>query len=308
MQMRVLVAVALVGAAFGLAGCAGAAHSKLGSRPVGSPEWHAVLSDWYDGRISGHHSCAAVVVASAHLPSDGPPIGSSVIVDLSGYAQKVCSGHRDLAAVKAGMSDTDVVRLGGPPQIPASGSCWDYRDSHDGHKDSRVCFRDGRVTAVSTTYHRVPLGSHVGAICHLKNLGASAGLQGATGSQLGGISLRNLGSPCTLAGIPIVELRWRDRRVTPLQRPFDPRAVRSIGPFHPKRLLLHEGIAFVWMQWWNYCGPAPWGRGGFRPVAVLRVEDEPGALRVRFHDLVVAPFCNAPRDSRFFVSDFEKSP
>jgi hypothetical protein len=144
--------------------------------------------------------------------------------------------------------------------------------------------------------------------CNLRTLGASVGLQGATGSMLGGLSVRNPGATCTLAGRPVVEFRWHGKRVTPPQTPFDPRSLRSLGAIHSSRTLVHGRSLFVWVQWWNYCGAKPWGGGGFRPVAVLRVGKQPGSLTVRFRELVVPPFCNSPRDARFSVSDFGVSP
>jgi hypothetical protein len=51
--------------------------------------WHSVISDWYDGGIDHHHSCAAVRAAIAHLPVDfvGP---STAKADLHAYARTVC--------------------------------------------------------------------------------------------------------------------------------------------------------------------------------------------------------------------------
>ena len=144
--------------------------------------------------------------------------------------------------------------------------------------------------------------------CNLSALRASVGLQGATGSMLGGLSVRNPGPTCAFAGPPVVEFRWQDKRVTPLQKPFDERSFHSIGPFHLSRTLVHGRSLFVWLQWWNYCGAKPWGKDGFRPVAILRVRSEPGSLSVRFRDLVVPPFCNSPRSAQFRVSDFGVTP
>ena len=144
--------------------------------------------------------------------------------------------------------------------------------------------------------------------CDLRTLGASVGLQGATGSMLGGMSVRNPGITCTLAGPPVVEFRWHGQRVTPPQKPFDPRSFRSMGPFHVSRLLVHGKSLFVWLQWFNYCGARPWGDGGFRPVAILRLRNQPGSKIVRFRELVVPPFCNSPRYARFSVSDFGVTP
>lgn len=293
MTMRTLVGVAVCGATLALAACGGHSRPMLTGRAVTPAQWKAVLRDWYDGRISDHHSCGAVVVASEHLPVDGPIYGT-LAGDLSRYAAKVCTHHPDLAAVRVGMADADVAAVAGAPQVPLYGSCWDYREPRGTRTE--VCFRLGRVVSRS--------GS---ASCDLAQLRATAGLQGATGSQLGGITVANPGPSCTLTGGPTVELDWHGRRVTPPQAAFAAGALRSMSPFRPSRRLAHGATLFIRVQWWNYCGPAPWGRGSFRPVAVIRVYGAPGSLTARFIEAVVPPFCNSRRDARFSVSDFGTS-
>ena len=61
---------------------------SLTGRVVATAQWRAVLQDWYDGRISDRHACGSVVVASSHLPVDGP-IAHTLSADLSRYAAKV---------------------------------------------------------------------------------------------------------------------------------------------------------------------------------------------------------------------------
>ena len=111
-----------------------------------------MLKDWYDGRISERHSCGAVVVASSHLPVDGP-IYSTIAADLARYAARVCTQTRDPAAVKLGMSDADVAALAGAPAIPASGSCWDYWSKNRDNTGISVCFMRGRVISKSLVHH-----------------------------------------------------------------------------------------------------------------------------------------------------------
>jgi hypothetical protein len=146
------------------------------------------------------------------------------------------------------------------------------------------------------------------APCDLTTLRATIGLQGATGSMLGGITLRNPGPTCMLSGRPVVALTWHGLRVTPAQRPFDRRAFRSMGPFHLNRTLVHGKALFVWLQWRNYCGVKPWGTGSFRPVAILRVKGEPGSVRAIFRDAILPPYCSSAKSSRFSVSDFGTAP
>ena len=149
---RFLLLVVLSCGSLGLVACGGSNTPKLTNKVVGGSEWRAVLKDWYDGRISEHHSCAAVVVASSHLPVDGP-IYSTVAADLARYAAKVCTHTRDLAAVKRGMSDADVATLAGAPAIPASGSCWDYWSKNPDNTGFAVCFKVGRVISKSQVHH-----------------------------------------------------------------------------------------------------------------------------------------------------------
>jgi hypothetical protein len=156
--------------------------------------------------------------------------------------------------------------------------------------------------------HRQVAAAPSYASCDLTRLRATAGLQGATGSMLGGLRLRNPGPTCTLAGRPLIELRWHGKRVTPPQQRFAPGSLKSMGPFHLNRTLAHDKSLFVSVQWFNYCGPKPWGTGSFRPVAILRVKGAPGSVRATFRDAVVPPYCNAPKYSRFSVGDFGTTP
>jgi hypothetical protein len=307
---RILALVLLSFGALGLVACGGSSTAKLTTestpklthKVVGAAEWKAVLQDWYDGRIREHHSCAAVVVASSHLPVDGVTY-STINADLARYAAKVCTRHSALAAIKVGMTDADVAALAGTPQIPASGSCWDYASKKRGSSGTSICFGNGHVTSRGVVSLRAaPAGGF--ASCDLSTLRASVGLQGAAGSMLGGLSVRNPGPTCTLTGLPVVDFTWQRKRVTPPQTPFEPRSFRSIGPFHQNRTLVHGRTLFVWLQWWNYCGAKPWGAGGFRPTAILRVGNAPGSLSVRLREVVVPPFCNSARYARFSVSDF----
>jgi hypothetical protein len=310
---RILLLAVLACGSLGLVACGRSSAPTLTNesaptlthRVVGAAEWKAVLKDWYDGRISEHHSCAAVVVASSHLPVDGMTY-STINADLARYAAKVCTHDRSLAAVRVGMSDADVAALAGAPAMPAAGSCWDYAGKPE-NSGASICFGNRRVKSRGV----VSLGASASpgfTTCDLSTLRASVGLQGATGSMLGGLTVWNPGPTCTFAGPPSVAFIWQRKQVTPPQTPFDPRSFRSIGPFHPNRTLVHGRTLFVWLQWWNYCGAKSWGNGGFRPVALLRVGSAPGSLSVRFRELVVPPFCNSARDARLSVSDFGTTP
>jgi hypothetical protein len=134
-------------AALAVAGCGGHGRPSLTDRVVTGPEWKAVLNDWYDdGRIEGDYSCAAAVIASSHLPAD-PGTYSDVIQVVDRYAVKICTTRPDLAAIKLGMADTDVAALAGAPELPAFGSCWQYRSRNGGNARLTACFRNGRVVS-----------------------------------------------------------------------------------------------------------------------------------------------------------------
>jgi len=149
---RTLLLIVVSCGSLGLVACGGSDSPKLADKVVSAAQWKAVLRDWYDGRISDRHSCGAVVVASSHLPVDGP-IYSTIDADLTRYAAKVCPHHSDVAAIKVGMSDADVAALAGAPAIPASGSCWDYRSTSRDNTDIAVCFGSGRVISKSQAPH-----------------------------------------------------------------------------------------------------------------------------------------------------------
>jgi len=145
------------------------------------------------------------------------------------------------------------------------------------------------------------------APCTPSQLRAVAGLQGATGSQLGGISLVNRGvAACTLPrSAPRVSFVWRGRlAVRQVAFPLgwlDSQYSRGSTQMH----VLQPGrTTFVVLQWWNWCGPRPWGRGFFPGVLEVRLAGSRGRVIARLRGAkVVPPFCNAP-PSTLRVSGF----
>ena len=152
MWTRIVVLLSFCGGSLGLVACGGSNRVRLTGRVVTTTEWRAVLRDWYDGKISDRHSCGAVVVASSHLPVDGP-VFNTVSADLARYAVKVCTHHPDLRKVKMGMTDADVAAVAGAPQMPATGRCWDYWEKSPSHKGLAVCFRSGRAVSRGPVFH-----------------------------------------------------------------------------------------------------------------------------------------------------------
>ena len=91
-------------------------------------------------------------------------------------------------------------------------------------------------------------------LCRASQLSATAGWQGATQSMLGGAGITNTSrSTCSLpAARPAVRISWQGRTL----------AVRERGPspVFPSgdalRVLEPGATATIYLQWWNYCGPA----------------------------------------------------
>jgi hypothetical protein len=86
--------------------------------------------------------------------------------------------------------------------------------------------------------------------CQPQNLTASAAFQGATGSQLGGVMVRNRAPvACTLPSSPVLYFRYSGGVLKPLQRGQE-----------GSRVLLAPGER-LWSaaQWSNWCAPTPHG-------------------------------------------------
>ena len=142
---------AALAAAVLLAGC-GTSHALPARRaPVGPREWRAVLEDWYaHGEVTDGHACAAIVIATEHLPSS-PPAYSTVREDLDRAAAWQCAARGRLDDLRPGMSDADVAAIAGRPRTAYPG-CWLYPVTRD-HDGRRVCFTRGRVTTLQRSVH-----------------------------------------------------------------------------------------------------------------------------------------------------------
>jgi hypothetical protein len=126
--------------------------------------------------------------------------------------------------------------------------------------------------------------------CRARDLRAHLFLQGATGSLVGGIDLRNAGaSPCALLGRPEVSFagaaaateHWRVQKIARSPEPLEVLA----DPLGSLRALAPRKSARVALFWSNWCGPGPVG---------LRIRLRNGSsLVVR---LTQAPRCDVPQD------------
>lgn len=116
--------------------------------PVSGPAWRGVVTDWLrHGTFAQAHTCAAVLVARAHILLISDPAGYSRLPeDLRQEAQRVC-GRGDATRVRLGMSDTEVGAVAGLPRLHLSGStCWTY-------VTRRICFSHGHVARIQHVTH-----------------------------------------------------------------------------------------------------------------------------------------------------------
>jgi hypothetical protein len=110
-----------------------------------------VLEDWSaHGDVKDDHACAAILIATEHLPSS-PPVYSTVRGDLDRAAARWCAPHGSLGDLRPGMSDADVAAIAGRPRT-AHPRCWLYPATRD-HDGRRVCFTNGRVTTLQRSVH-----------------------------------------------------------------------------------------------------------------------------------------------------------
>ncbi len=124
--------------------------------------------------------------------------------------------------------------------------------------------------------------------CSAGSLSATASLQGATGSLLGGIELTNVGRrACVLPERPVVRLMWGGRIIAVRRTTLPVRAA-------PLGLLKPGKSAFAGLQWRNWCGERPSGDSPFRPRLLLTLARGRGTLRVELQEPVTAPRCAAP--------------
>ena len=135
-------------------------------------------------------------------------------------------------------------------------------------------------------------------LCRASQLSATAGWGGATESMLGGAGITNTsGSICSLpAAHPAVRITWQGRTL----------AVRERGPSpvfpsgHALRVLGPDTTVTVYLQWWNYCGPAVDIK--VPPIVYIRFGKRL-VVRAPGREQWGVPYCNMPKTpSTLFVS------
>lgn len=90
-------------------------------------------------------------------------------------------------------------------------------------------------------------------LCQSSQLSGSAGFGGATGSQLGGVTLTNMSqSACALGDTaPQVTISWQGTVMPTQQQPWPTTANDLLHA--PVRVLAPDGSAQIDMQWFNWC-------------------------------------------------------
>jgi hypothetical protein len=146
-------------------------------------------------------------------------------------------------------------------------------------------------------------------MCGLPDLRVSASFQGATGSALGNIVVRNVGGlTCTLPASPTIRLSWHKHPLALRQVRFPSGWLARMDPHWatPLHLLAPGESSRVVLQWSNWCGARPWGTGPFRPLVELKLPGQPGLLTARV-GAMNAPVCTAPSPSRARASTIRVS-
>jgi hypothetical protein len=137
---------------------------------------------------------------------------------------------------------------------------------------------------------QVVSGSPVGAppLCHSSDLSTTAGLNGATGTMLGPVTLTNIGgSACSLpTGRPRVRIVWQGRVL-----PARETGGKNFAPAPPVHILAPHARAAIFIDWSNWCGKPGTGTV-IRPTFQLRWADGLGVNAVDSPALT-PPRCNA---------------
>ena len=136
-------------------------------------------------------------------------------------------------------------------------------------------------------------------------LRATASFGGETGSEVGGVSLRNTGARvCRLPRSPLLTVFWNHERLRLHQSPFND--YQPSGNQQRVRLLQPGQWAFVPVAWSNWCGDRPWGKGFFKPYLRLALAGSAQlSVRLRHPSEMPPPRCDQPRaPSTFEVGRF----
>jgi len=142
----------------------------------------------------------------------------------------------------------------------------------------------GEVPWLPTRPQLAPANPPLAPACKASQLGATLGLQGATGSLAGTIEIRNRSSrPCSLVGTPRLSFagatsKWRQ---APGQAGFFPPDPLAPAP-SSLRALAPGGWASVGISWSTWCGRGSSDNGdsGEPPAALLLTAPGGGTIRM----------------------------
>lgn len=184
----------------------------------------------------------------------------------------------------------------------------------------------GRDTDFSVGPRPVPIGrlgdvgdllpymqGHARPACAAPDVRAAVSFQGATGSELGSLTLVSRTTlACTLPSPAVVALSWRAKPLAVKTISFPPGWLSRMNPRWGRRVpVLEPGArSQVILQWFNWCGAMPWRNGrGFHLTVALRVPRQAAAIAATTRDLVTAPYCNlTPRPHSGTASTLRVSP
>ena len=131
--------------------------------------------------------------------------------------------------------------------------------------------------------------------CTAQQLSASASFGAETGSEVGGISLRNRGpSVCLLPRRTNVAVYWKQQKLRLRDTAYSAyqpdKGRRRIGSLKPGQW------SFVPLWWSNWCGARPWGKDFFRPTFLLTLGDSTTlTVALRHGAEIPPPRCDAPK-------------
>ena len=146
------------------------------------------------------------------------------------------------------------------------------------------------------------VGRAVGAVgsCTAQQLSATASFQGETGSEVGGVSLRNRGPhACLLPRRARLAIYWKQQRLRVAETPYAAyqpnNGQRQVGQLESRQR------AFVPIWWSNWCGARPWGKGFFRPYLRLTLADSTTlTVTLRHPSEIPPPRCDSPNQRTTF--------
>jgi hypothetical protein len=286
------VAFGLIGAAVVSCSFAGAGHAgaAVGAAPP-PPAFVVALARRGAAGLGDPQPTSAVYVATTHLAAVRLSSGDGVNTDQPVYLV-VLTG----TFVATGASGP----AGSPP--PAGTVASFVVDAANGRDlDFGLSSQQVDVAKLGRAADLLPyLRGEKTPVCGRPDLHASASFQGATGSELGGLSVKNVSSlACTLPATPDIKVSWHNRPLAVRQVPFPSGWLARMNPgwATPLHVLAPGASGRVVLQWSNWCGPQPWRHGTFRPVVELKLPNQPGVLTARV-DAISAPACNAPSAAR----------